>query len=118
MVFFLACHLHTERFKKLEQTGCRTNSDNLDIIRKIPTESLPICIAACASDFECYMFVWNKADSFCNLLRERSKYNMIIKTDSSVYYKLNDQYLRKVDDVIKKGIISYTFKCDFPILLK
>ncbi len=107
-----ACHLsgNAERFEKLEQTGCRTNSDNSDIIRKISTESLPICIAACASDCECFMFVWNKADSFCNLLRERSKYNMILNTDSSVYYRLNGQYLRKVGDVIKKGIISFNFK--------
>jgi len=53
------------------------------------------------------MLVWSKADSSCNLLKERAKYNMIVNKNSSVYYRLNGQYSRNIGDIIKKGIISY-----------
>jgi len=56
------------------------------------------------------MFVWNGADSSCNLLKERAKYNMIVNTNSSVYYRLIGQYLPKIGVIIKKGVISYKIR--------
>ena len=73
---------NTERFEKLEQT----------VVGTIPTNTLSICIAACASDCECSMFVWRKDLSICRLLKESGKSELSSNPQATLYYKLKANY--------------------------